>query len=112
MASQSESESTIPIDRTMNDEPSNDGGQLESAGEAILKLLHKAADVAEANSRHALETTQRLSSQLHDAENRIAALEPEVRYYRERSERAEQWLRRIYTEIEGQLIKKPEQIRR
>ena len=39
------------------DEPaSNDGGQLDTAGQAILKLLHKAAGVAEANSRHGLET--------------------------------------------------------
>ena len=37
------------------DEPaSNDGGQLDTAGQAILKLLHKAAGVAEANSRHGL----------------------------------------------------------
>ena len=41
------------------DEPaSNDGGQLDTAGQAILKLLHKAAGVAEANSRHGLETAQ------------------------------------------------------
>ena len=45
----------------------NDGDQLDSAGEAILKLLHKAAGAAEANSRQALETAQKLSSQLRAA---------------------------------------------
>ena len=36
----------------------NDGDQLDSAGRAILNLLHKAAGAAEANSRQALETAQ------------------------------------------------------
>jgi hypothetical protein len=35
--------------------------QLDSAGQAILSLLHKAADAAEANSQQALETIQKLS---------------------------------------------------
>src|SRR6478672_2917082 len=73
----------------------NDGGQLDSAGEAILRLLHKAAGAAEAHSRQALETAQKLSSQLRAAEDRIAELEAEVQQYRERAERAEKWLRKI-----------------
>ena len=48
------------------------------AGQAILNLLHKAADTAEANSRQALETAQKLSSQLEAAKDRIARLESEV----------------------------------
>jgi hypothetical protein len=43
--------------------------ELDAAGQAILKLLHKAAGVADANSRHALETAQKLSRQLGEAEN-------------------------------------------
>jgi hypothetical protein len=38
-------------------------------------LLHKATGVAEANSRRALETAQKFSSQLRAAEDRIAELE-------------------------------------
>jgi hypothetical protein len=53
MAILSESESTIS--RGEDGEASNDASQLDTAGEAILKLLHKAAGVAEANSRRALE---------------------------------------------------------
>jgi hypothetical protein len=69
MSNQSESESAIS--RNRDSAASNDGSQLDSAGQAILKLSHKAAGVAEANSRHALETAQKLSRQLREAENRI-----------------------------------------
>jgi len=82
-------------------------GQLDSAGRAILKLLHKAAGTAEANSRHALETAQKLSSQLHAAQERIAVLEAEVQFYREKADRAEEWLRKISLEIQDRLINAP-----
>ena len=92
------------------DEPaSNDGGQLDTAGQAILKLLHKAAGVAEANSRHALETAQKLSRQLREAENRIGELEAEVQLYREKAERAEHWLHKILTEVEERLMRQAEE---
>jgi hypothetical protein len=77
-----------------------------------LKLLHKAAGVAEANSRHALDMAQKLSHQLRAAEDRIAELEAVIGIYRETAERAEQWLHRVYTEIEERLIRQPEEKRR
>jgi hypothetical protein len=89
----------------------SDGGQLDSVGQAILKLLHKAAGAAEANSRQALDAAQKLSSQLRDAEDRIADLEAVVQFYREKGDRAEEWLRKISTEIEDRLIAKPDQKR-
>ena len=91
---------------------SNDASQLDSAGQAILKLLHRAAGAAEANSRQALETAQKLSSQLRAAEDRIAELEAEVKHYREKADRAEEWLRKISMEIEERLITEPEEKRR
>jgi cell fate (sporulation/competence/biofilm development) regulator YmcA (YheA/YmcA/DUF963 family) len=90
----------------------NDGGQLDTAGEAILKLLHKAAGAAEAHSRQALETVQKLSSKLRAAEDRIAELEAEVHHYREKSERAEEWLRKIFMEIKDRLVNESEEKRR
>jgi cell fate (sporulation/competence/biofilm development) regulator YmcA (YheA/YmcA/DUF963 family) len=90
----------------------NDGGQLDTAGEAILKLLHKAAGAAEAHSRQALETAQKLSSKLRAAEDRIAELEAEVNLYREKSAHAEEWLRKISMEIEDRLVNEPEEKRR
>ena len=77
-----------------------DRDQLDMAGQTILQLIHRAAGFAEENSRHALEMAQKLSHQLRAAEDRIAELEAEVDTYREKADRAEQWLHRVYTEIE------------
>jgi molecular chaperone GrpE (heat shock protein) len=82
-----------------------DGSQLDSAGEAILQLLGKAADVADQNSRQAFDTTQRLSQQLRAAEDRVAQLEAELETCREKVERAEQWLHTVYTEIADRFLK-------
>jgi hypothetical protein len=75
--------------------------QLDSAGETILQLIHRAAGFAEENSRHALQMAQAFSDKLRVAEERIAELEAEVDTQQERADRAEQWLHRIYTEIQS-----------
>jgi len=106
------SSSELAISRDGDFAASNNASQLDSAGQAILKLLHKAADAAEENSRRALEMAQKLSSQLRTAEDRIAELEAEVEYYRDKSERAEEWLRKIAMEIEERLVSQPEDTRR
>jgi hypothetical protein len=105
MANQSEPESPIPLAHDAA------ASQSESAGQVILKLLHKAAGAAEANSRRALATAQELSTQLHAAQNRIVELEAQAELYREKSERAEEWLRKISAEIEDRLFSKPEEQR-
>jgi molecular chaperone GrpE (heat shock protein) len=79
--------------------------QLDKAGESILHLVHRAAGVAEENSRHALEVAQKLSHQLRASEDRVAELEAEVEAYRDRAERAEQWLHKVYTEIEDHFLR-------
>jgi threonine aldolase len=89
-----------------------DADQLDKAGQTILKLLHKAAGVAEENSRHALDMAQKLSHQLRAAEDWTAELEAEVQFYREKSDRAEQWLHKVYTEIEERFIRQQEEKRR
>jgi hypothetical protein len=94
----------IPFARSAQDER-DDNSQLDKAGQTILQLLHKAADVAEQNSRHAIDTAQRLSHQLRAAEDRIAELEAEVEAYRQQAERAGQWLHKVYTEIEDRFLK-------
>jgi molecular chaperone GrpE (heat shock protein) len=110
MANHSSSEFAIP--RGEGGTATKDVSQLDSAGQAILKLLHKAADAAEANSQQALETVQKLSSQLRAAEDRIAALEAELQLNRDRAERAVGWLNKISTEIEHRLISQLEEKRR
>ena len=84
-------------------EPAND--QLDTAGQTILELIQRAAGVAEENSIHAMEMAQRLSHELRAAEDRVAQLEAEAASCRERAERAEQWLHRVYTEIEERFLR-------
>ena len=103
MSTQYESESVVPF-APKNAVP-NDGDQLDNAGQTILRLLHKAAGVAEANSQQALEMAQKLSHQLRAAENRIAELEAEVGIYQDKADRAEQWLHKVYTEIEDRFLR-------
>jgi hypothetical protein len=112
MGSQLETEPANPFARSAKNENSNDGDQLDSAGQGILKLLRKASDVAEANSRQAVETAQTLSKQLRAAEDRIAALEGEVQLYRGKYEGAGQWMQKIFSEIEERLLREPEEKRR
>ena len=82
----------------------DDNNQLDRAGQTILSLLDKAADAADENSRHALEMAQKFSDQLRASEDRVAELEAEVAAYQERAERAEQWLHRVYKEIEDRFL--------
>jgi hypothetical protein len=84
----------------------DDNTQLDKAGQTILQLLSKAADVAEQNSRYAIDAAQRLSYQLRAAEDRIAELEAEVEASRQQAERAEQWLHKVYTEIEDRFLRR------
>jgi hypothetical protein len=102
--SEYDSESVIPFAPAKNAVPDN-ADQLDKAGQTILQLLRKAAGVAEANSRHAVDMAQKLSHQLRAAEDRIAELEAEVGVYRDKADRAEQWLHRVYTEIQDRFVR-------
>ena len=104
-----DSESVIPFAPAAS---SADGvDQVDEAGQTILGLLHKAAGVAEANSQHAMEMAQKLSHQLRAAEDRIAELEAEVGMFGEKADRAEQWLHRVYTEIEDRFLRQDDRRR-
>jgi TolA-binding protein len=81
------------------------GDRLDNAGRSIIDLLHKAAGVAEENSQHAREIAQKVSEELVVAEQRITDLRGEVERLRDRAERAEQWLRKVYTEIEDRFVR-------
>ena len=58
-----------------------------------------------ATRQHALEVAQKLSHQLRAAEDRIAELEAEVGIYQDKADRAEQWLHKVYTEIEERFLR-------
>jgi len=102
---EAESEAVIPYAPIQKGASSNSGDQLDKAGQSILRLLHEAAGVAEENSRYALDMAQKLSHQLRTAESRIAELEAELEKYKNRTERAEQWLHKVYTEIEDRFLR-------
>jgi TolA-binding protein len=91
---------------------SGNADQLDRAGQTVLQLLNKAAGVAEENSRHAIELAQGLSHKLRAAEGRIAELEAQAAAYQEQAERAEQWLHRVYTEIEDRFLRQDPNARR
>jgi predicted nucleic acid-binding Zn-ribbon protein len=83
----------------------NNADQLDAAGRSILRLLHKAVAAVEENNRRALDAARTLSQQLRATEDRIAELEAELQTYRGQSERAEQWLHKVYTEIEDRFLR-------
>ena len=97
--------SVIPFTPAARSAAADGVDQVDKAGQTILGLLHRAAGVAEANSQHALEMAQKLSHQLRAAEDRIAELEAEVGMYKEKADRAEQWLHTVYTEIEDRFLR-------
>jgi hypothetical protein len=68
----------IPFARAERPSTSDGADQLDKAGQTILQMLHRAAGVAEENSRHALQTARKLSDQLHAAEDRVGELEAQV----------------------------------
>ena len=82
-----------------------------SVGQAILGLLHTAANKAETDTQQ-VYSAEKLSSQLHTAQGRIADLEAELRLYQEKAQRAEGWLNIISHEIEDRFINKPEKEQR
>jgi hypothetical protein len=91
--------------------PHGEPHPVDAAGQAILSLLQNAANTTEANNRRAAEIAEKLFHHLRVAEDRVASLQSEVRLYREKSERAEKWLRRIYDEIEHGFIQQPKEKR-
>ena len=101
----SQTESVIPFTTVARSAAPDSVDQVDKAGQTILALLHKAAGVAEMNSQHALEMAQNISHQLRAAEDRIAELEAEIGIYQEKADRAEQWLHRVYTEIEDRFLR-------
>src|ERR1700752_3009425 len=100
-----ESESVIRLASAAKNAASAGVDQLDSAGQTILQLLNKAANVAEQNSKHAIDMAQKLAHELRAAQQRISELEAEVVAYQNQAERAEQWLHRVYTEIEGRFLR-------
>jgi uncharacterized protein YlxW (UPF0749 family) len=100
-----ESESVVKLASASRKAAPTGVDQLDSAGQTILQLLNKAANVAEQNSKHAIDIAQKFAHELRAAQQRISDLEAEVVAYQNQAERAEQWLHKVYTEIEDRFLR-------
>jgi predicted nucleic acid-binding Zn-ribbon protein len=67
-------------------------------------LVNRAARTAEADLQAAREVAEKLADQLRAAQSRINELEANVRYYQDRTERAEKWLNQISSEIQQRFL--------
>jgi chromosome segregation ATPase len=63
-----------------------------------------AADLAKEDCDRAMSLAHKLSMELRAAEDRTHEMVAEVERWRERADRAEQWLRTIQKEIEEKLL--------
>jgi hypothetical protein len=86
---------------------------LLAGANALFRGLWRTPLSKEGNSRYAVEIAQNLSHQLGVAKARLAELEPRVaeleaavQFYRNRAERAEEWLGKISSEIQERVIGK------
>jgi hypothetical protein len=100
-------EAVVPFAPKVNAR-SEAGDPLDRAGQAILGLLHQAANTAEANNQKAMEMAHKLSAELRAAEGRIRELEAKVRHHQDRADRAERWLYQISVEIEQKFFGREE----
>jgi DNA repair exonuclease SbcCD ATPase subunit len=109
MSDETDSKATLQPVLSIHDQ--ND----DLAGASILTLLQRSADMAEGNSRYAVNIAKELSSRLvasearvSELEGRLAELEVEIQVYRDRSEQAERWLNKISSELQTRIVGKPE----
>jgi chromosome segregation ATPase len=78
--------------------------EVDDAGRAIVAQIRTAADLAKEDCDRAMALAHKLSMELRAAEDRTHEMEAEVKHWRERTARAEQWLATIQKEIEEKLL--------
>ncbi|MGH6768497.1 MAG: hypothetical protein ACRECO_05695 [Xanthobacteraceae bacterium] len=98
-------EKIIPFAPSHKESRPQDGDPVDRSGQAIVEMLQEAVDVAKQNCERAMDIAHKLSLQLRAAEDRVAQLEGDARYYQERATRAEKWLVRIQHEIESKFLR-------
>jgi predicted nucleic acid-binding Zn-ribbon protein len=81
------------------------GEKPHSLGQSILSLLRTASDRLESETQQSLGAAHTISQELQVAKDRIEKLQAEVEHYREQAERAQGWLEKIASEVEGRLLK-------
>ena len=79
--------------------------KLDAAGHSILQLIGKAAGITEEYTQDVVKAAEKVAHELRAARDRIAELEEEVLAHRDQADRAEQWLHKVYTEIEERFLR-------
>ena len=74
--------------------PRNDGDALDQFGQAVIALLQKAANLPNERCDRAMELAHKLSLQL----------QAERDQFQDRAVRAEEWLTRVYHEVQEKFI--------
>jgi exonuclease VII small subunit len=99
---------TLPervVQRAPNETPPrNTGDELDQAAEATIALLQQAANLSNERCDRAMDLGHQLSLKLRAAEDRIRQLQAERDEFQNRAARAEDWLKRIYHEVEERFI--------
>ena len=96
----------IPLSSTDN----GNTDQLDAAGHSILRLIGKAVGITEEYTRDVVKAAEKVARELHAARDRIAELEEELLVHRDRADRAEQWLDKIYKEIDEKFVQRQTKI--
>jgi hypothetical protein len=84
--------------------------KLDAAGHSILQLIGKAAGITEEYTQDVVKAAEKVARELHAARDRIAELEEELLVHRDRADRAEQWLDKIYKEIDEKFVQRQTKI--
>jgi hypothetical protein len=96
----------IPLSSTDN----GNTDQLDAAGHSILRLIGKAVGITEEYTQDVVKAAEKVARELHAARDRIAELEEELLVHRDRADRAEQWLDKIYKEIDEKFVQRQTKI--
>ena len=94
----------IPFAPAEKEVPRNDVDPVDRSGDAIIALLEKAAQTADDDCKRAMDLAHKLSIQLRATEDRATQLQAHLDYFQDRAMRAENWMARIYKEIEEKLM--------
>ena len=97
--------SAIPSAPTPKSLP-GDGVIVDEAGQAIIALLGKAAQITKESCTQAMDVAHRLSVQMRAAEERTRKAEAEAAHYRDRATSAEAWIIRISDEVKRVFFEK------
>ena len=82
---------------------------VDQSGSAIIALLQRAAETAQADFERAAQTAHQLAMQLRAAEDRAEKLQEQVKHLEQQQHHAEDWLHRIHDEIADRFLRKPQE---